>query len=131
MLIIASFVILVPAIQTWIISPEQTSSVVFVFSGKNPLWHSGQLALTYEDGHIEISNLFGAYPRYDDYGEYLGLFTYVRAGRNFTKPERLEIEYLCSGLNMTVGPISFMSNYPLVLYSDASGQKIEFWTGQI
>ncbi len=124
-LIIASLVVLAPAIQSWIYNPEQTYYGVFVFTGEDILWHSGQLTLTYEDGYIEILDVKWPSPR--DEGGYI---TYVRAGRNFTNPEQWKIEYLCTGLYLTIGPLSFMSNNPQVLYSDASGQKIEFWTGQ-
>ncbi|MHA2071746.1 MAG: hypothetical protein ACXAEE_08005 [Candidatus Thorarchaeota archaeon] len=130
-LIIASLVVLTPILHSWMSNPGQTSShsAVFVFRGENPLWHTGQLTLTYEDGHIETSDLFGTIEKYDDDGVYLGLHTYVRAGRDFMEPEICQIEYLCSGLNMIVGPISFMSNNPQILYEDAAGRIIELWTG--
>ena len=128
-LVVASFVVLGPATQSWFNNPAQTSYVVVVFFGENILWHSGQLTLTYEDGQFEILDVDQPSPRTGDDGEDLGFKTYVRAGRNFTTPESLEIEYFCSGLDLTVGPFSFTSNEQQVLYSDASGQIIEMWTG--
>ena len=128
-LIIASLVVLAPTLQTWIGNPEQTYFGVFVFTGEDVLWHSGQLTLTYEDGRFEILDVKWPSPRIGDDGEDLGYITYVRASQNFTSPEHWEIEYYCTGLDLTIGPLSFIST-DQVLYSDLSGQKIELWIGQ-
>ncbi len=82
-LIIASFVVLAPTLQTWISNPEQHSySGVFVFTGENILWHSGQLTLTYQDGLVEILDVEWPSPRIGDDGEDLGYITYVRANQS-------------------------------------------------
>lgn len=116
-------IVLAPIISSWITITERTYSAFFVFKSENLLWHSGQLIVTYDDGYEETLIPYG-------FEGPMSNTTYAKASRNFTQPESWSIEYFCSGLNMTVGPISFVTDSPKVLYDNSRGQVIELWFGE-
>ncbi|MFW9975293.1 MAG: hypothetical protein ACFFDQ_08520 [Candidatus Thorarchaeota archaeon] len=120
---IVALVVILPLIQSWITMPQRTYTAIFVFRSENLLWHSGQLTITYEDGYKEYLTPFGM-------DGFESNPTYAEASQNFTQPESWSIEYYCSGLNLTVGPISFVTDRPKLLYDDAHGHIIELWFGE-
>jgi hypothetical protein len=114
---IAALILMAPVVYSWLNIREPTYSALFVFKSEDPLWHSGRLLVIYEGGYQENLTPFALLP--------ITNITYARSSWNFTHPENWVIEYFCSGLNKTIGPIAFTTDRPKVLYDDSLGYVIE------
>lgn len=116
---IATLILMAPVVYSWLSVREPTNSALFVFKSEDILWHSGRLLVIYEGGYQETLIPIAPQPIFNT--------TYARSSRNFTHPENWAIEYFCSGLNRTIGPIAFTTDHPKVLYDDLLGHVIELW----
>jgi hypothetical protein len=129
-LIIASLLVLSPVLYSWFTSEQDTShNIVFVLMSEDPSWHTGELNLWFDGGFLEIRPPYYTTQMYDDEDTQIGWKSYIGVNRNFTEPETCRFEYLCTELNMSIGPFSFTSNLPQILYQDSSGRIIELWVG--
>lgn len=114
---VATLILMAPVVYSWLNLREPTYSALFVFKSEDILWHSGQLVVSYEGGYQETLTPIALPPIFNT--------TYARSSWNFTHPENWVIEYFCSGLNKTIGPIAFTTDRPKVLYDDSLGHVIE------
>lgn len=93
---------------------------LILLRGEVANWHSGALLLTYDDGIKDRWTIDG-YQDYTDLDETHPLYGWIswgRPSRNFTRTETLTLEYHCSGLGMTIGPVTFESDSSQILYSN-------------
>ncbi|MHA1943146.1 MAG: hypothetical protein ACW96M_02005 [Candidatus Thorarchaeota archaeon] len=129
-IIIASLLVSAPVLYSWITSEQDTShNIVFVLESEDPSWHTGEISLWFDGGFLEIQPPHYPTPMYDEENAQIGWKSTIAVNRNFTEPETCRFEYLCSELNMTIGPFPFISNQPQILYQDSSGRIIELWVG--
>jgi hypothetical protein len=119
---IATLVLMAPVVYSWISMREPTYSATFVFKSEDILWHSVRLLVIYEGGYQETLTPIAPLP--------LSNTTYARSSWNFTHSENWKIEYFCSGLKRTIGPIAFTTDHPKVLYDDSLDHVIELWFSQ-
>lgn len=119
---IVTLFLMAPVTYSWLSMRGPIYTATFAFKSEDPLWHSGWLIVFNESGYQENLTPIAPYP--------MSNLTYVRMSWNFTHPENWTIEYFCSGLNRTIGPIAFTTDRSKVLYDDSLGHVIELWIGQ-
>ena len=121
-ILIGSLLLLSPIIAQWmntIRAPTEYQGLILI-RGEVEDWHSGVLLLTYEDGLTERWTIDGYqdYTNLDETHPLYGWISWGRPNRNFTYAETLTVEYLCTGLDMDIGPVTFESDSSQVLYSN-------------
>lgn len=130
-LVIASLLVLSPVLYSWFVSEQDTShNITFVLKSEDQSWHTGELNLWFDGGFLEIQPPYYTTQMYDEEDTQIGWKSYIGVNHNFTEPETCRFEYLCTELNMSIGPISFISSQPQILYQDSSGRIIELWVGR-
>jgi len=126
LVLIITSLVLSPVLYSWVTSgPEYVQTMVFVLKSDDTDWLVGEGRIWSEE-YSEILTPFPPMPLNDlDSDLQIGWYAWMPVDHIFQEPILCNFEYTCSALNMTVGPISFLSNYIGILYHDASGRIIE------
>ncbi len=128
LVLVVSTVILSPFILQGIVNlttPKVYHGMIMLKS-ETEGWHTGTLVLTYQDNSFErweIADYWDMTQVYEEDNILYGYISIAQATRNFTQIETCRLEYYCSGLNMTIGPIAFDSQTTEILYSNDSVPK--------
>jgi hypothetical protein len=106
--------------------------MTFVLKSQDTSWFNGTGRVWFEDESLEILTPWPAMPLTDsEDGSQIGLQSWMPVDRRFDEPETCILEYACSELNMTIGPLTFLSNEFQILYQDSYGRTIESTGGHL
>lgn len=126
-ILISAVLLMSPVVYFWSLSESGTAQTFGIhFTGPNQTWFDGQIRIGFEDGQHEDLTPWPVFPLTEE-GSQVGWESWVIVNRTFDSPETCSFEYDCSELDLTVGPLTFRSNQPQILYQDESSRVIETW----
>ena len=131
-LVMISLVVSVPFVYSQL-NPHQdlVNTITFVLESPNSSWCTGEGRIWFEDEGFELLSPWPAIFKQSILSDSNVWQALMPVERHFSEPVTCNLEYTCTVLNMTIGPLSFNSDQYRTLYIDGSGNMIYLSVGHI